>query len=233
MVIVVHDSVLFYTCFYLLPNQKACSSCSSSPYRQLQGFSGFRPSASIKRSSDFKSFKSKKMKAEVQWSREVTCLRFKDQKRIPDPDERIKLATMGLSNKLIMFNMSGDSSHIHEEILNAFPTLKDCGGSNLLRQGKGYHLIVLDPPNGGYTVKFLADVLNRAKLFVRPLQRDLTRGKIIASPRVVRRTNDGVITRSTSRRYACNSRIYGTFIRVTTSTRGRVDVAHEESRKFA
>ena len=114
------------------------------------------------------------MKAEVQWSREVTCLRFKDQKRIPDPDERIKLATMGLSNKLIMFNMSGDSSHIHEEILNAFPTLKDCGGSNLLRQGKGYHLIVLDPPNGGYTVKFLADVLNRAKLFVRPLQRDLS-----------------------------------------------------------
>ena len=104
----------------------------------------------------------------------MTCLRFKDETHLPDANERIKLATIGLSNKLITFNMSGDSYDIHEGILNAFPALKDCGGYQLLRQDKGHHLIVIDPPNGGYTVKFLADVLNRAKLFLRPLQRDIS-----------------------------------------------------------
>ena len=144
-----------------------------SSYRHLQGVLGFRPSLGAKRSGDFKSLKSKKLKPEAIWSREVTCLRFKDDVQIPDANERNKLAVMGLSNVLVMFNMSGDSFHIHEEILKAFPALKDCGGYNLLRQSKGSSLICIEPPHGGYTVKFLSDVMNRAKLFVRPLQRDI------------------------------------------------------------
>ena len=38
------------------------------------------------------------MKPEAIWSREVSCLRFKDEIQIPDANERIKLAVMGLSN---------------------------------------------------------------------------------------------------------------------------------------
>ena len=95
---------------------------------------------------------------------------MKDETCIPDANERIneriKLAVMGLSNKLVQFNMSGDRFHIHEQILNAFPPLKDCGGYSLLRQAKGCNLICIELPPSGYTVTFLADALNRAKLFI-------------------------------------------------------------------
>ena len=67
------------------------------------------------------------MKPVATWSYEVTCLLFKDQAQVPDANERIKLALMDLSNNLLM---SGDSFLIHEQILKAFPALKDCVGYN-------------------------------------------------------------------------------------------------------
>ena len=85
---------------------------------------------------------------------------------------------MGLGlTKLI----TGDADHIHCELLSKLPFLEKCGGYTLLRLGENSHsLIEIEGPETGITVSFLKDVLNQAKLYVRPLQSDITEDDVKA-----------------------------------------------------
>ena len=70
------------------------------------------------------------------------------------------------------FNMDGDAHHIHSEIVHAYPELELCGGYSLMRLGSGSSdLVMIEPPRGGLSVRYLRDI--PAKLFIRPLQRDI------------------------------------------------------------
>ena len=69
----------------------------------------------------------------------------------------------------------GNGSDVHDEILYAFPQLRDAGGYELLRvplRGRS-DLEQIPRPIGGYTVSFLKDVVKQAKIYIRPIQRDL------------------------------------------------------------
>ena len=108
------------------------------------------------------------------WSKESICLRYTDQHKAPDTEEKVKLAQMGLGFQELKFELECDSDHIHVVLLQAYPALETCGGYSLLRLGSGLSsLVTIEPPRGGFTVRYLRDILKAAKLFIRPIQKDI------------------------------------------------------------
>ena len=64
----------------------------------------------------------------------------------------------------------------HEDLLDAFPKLREGGGYELLRTAEGNTklLDVIPVPPGGYTASFLKDIVMQAKVYIRPVQKDLS-----------------------------------------------------------
>ena len=64
---------------------------------------------------------------------------------------------------------------LHHDLLEAFPKLRAGGGYELLRTSERNNrtLDVIPPPPSGYTVAYLKSVAGQAKIYVRPLQKDL------------------------------------------------------------
>ena len=65
---------------------------------------------------------------------------------------------------------------LHEEIISSFPRLKDGGGYELLRTKPENNrvLFVIPSPAGGYTVNYLKSIVNQAKVYIRPIQQNLS-----------------------------------------------------------
>ena len=86
------------------------------------------------------------------------------------------LMRAGLGKKQLTLFEGDDSCDLHSEILMAFPRLQDGGGYELLRVAESglRTLHVIPQPSDGYSVTFLKDVLRQAKVYIRPMQRDLT-----------------------------------------------------------
>jgi len=94
---------------------------------------------------------------------------------LPGTEERIELAKHGLGLKKLIFDSDGDAQHIHDIITTAYPVLIFCGGYTLMRLAENSReLVPIDCPDGGMTIPFLKDILQQAKLYVRPLQTDIT-----------------------------------------------------------
>ena len=72
--------------------------------------------------------------------------------------------------------MHGDSSDFYDSIIRAYPKLSSGGGFELLRSCDGNikELAVIPPPSGGYTVSYLKSIMAQAKVYIRPLQRNLS-----------------------------------------------------------
>ena len=67
------------------------------------------------------------------------------------------------------------------------PVLERCGGYTLLRLAENSHSMVeIEGPEAGTSVAYLKDILNHAKLYIRPLQKDITEAdmKPYAAPSV-------------------------------------------------
>ena len=85
------------------------------------------------------------------------------------------LAKLGLGLRELVFDSDGDADHVHSTILAAYPVLENCGGYTLLRLGSGSKsLVEIEGPETGITVPYLKDILNQAKLYITPLQCDIT-----------------------------------------------------------
>lgn len=105
------------------------------------------------------------------WKKECICLKDSEQEIKPSSEEKIKLAKIGLGLHKLVFEANGNAEHVHNTILDKFPVLEYCGGYSLLQLASNSHnFIEIDSPEGGTTVPFLRDVLNQAKLYIRPLQ---------------------------------------------------------------
>lgn len=137
---------------------------------------GFKPQGSAlkgKRSSQPRSIKKKKV---ATYTKETVCIKFQDQTWLPSTEEQIELARYGLGLKKLVYEADGDAQHIHDIITSNFPVLDSGGGYTLMRlKENSRELVPIDGPDGGMTVPFLKDILRQAKLFVRPLQSDITK----------------------------------------------------------
>jgi hypothetical protein len=121
--------------------------------------------------------KSKKKKLSL-WVHDFVCLSRTSDNKAPSSLEVGELLRAGLGRKQLSFPDDGDSSEVHSEIMAAFPKLKEGGGYELLRLndagGQRRELLLIQSPSEGYTVSFLREVLRQAKVYVRPVQRNLS-----------------------------------------------------------
>ena len=82
----------------------------------------------------------------------------------------------GLGEKRISLSADADAYEIYQELSYHFPKLCDAGGFELMRipEGGGKQLDVIAAPDCGYSVQYLKAVVHHAKIFIRPLQKDLS-----------------------------------------------------------
>lgn len=81
----------------------------------------------------------------------------------------------GLGEKRISLSAYGDAQDMYHELTFQFPKVCNAGGFELLRVPEGgKQLDVLASPANGYTVSYLIALVHHAKIFVRPLQKDLS-----------------------------------------------------------
>ena len=92
----------------------------------------------------------------------------------PTVEEDMALAKCGLGLKQLVFDSEGDAQHIHDVIMAQYPALVHCGGYTLLRLSGGSNLAEIESPDVGITVPYLKDIVHQAKLFITPLQCDIT-----------------------------------------------------------
>ena len=109
------------------------------------------------------------------WTRTFVCLEKKNATTPPSAFEKVSMALAGLEEKSICFSKGGNSQHVHEKILEAFPILEEAGGYEILRTGErgNRQLMVVSMPPGGYNVPYLKATIASAKGYIRPLQKDL------------------------------------------------------------
>ena len=64
---------------------------------------------------------------------------------------------------------------LHQKLLETFPGLQLCGGYQLCRCAPGSkRLEVIQPPPTGHTPLALANVIGQSRVYIRPLQRDIS-----------------------------------------------------------
>ena len=110
------------------------------------------------------------------WSHTFVCLANSSQDTVPDGDERASLQIAGLEEKKITFCSYSDAQEIYQELLYNFPKLSEAGGFELLRAAEGgvKQLDVIVAPDSGYSVSYLRAVVHHAKIYIRPMQRNLS-----------------------------------------------------------
>ena len=79
----------------------------------------------------------------------------------------------GLGCKKLSLLQCGNADDTHYEILDAFPKLQDAGGYEIMRASQSRQLEVVPNPVDGYTTAYLKDIFGQAKVYIRPIQRDL------------------------------------------------------------
>ena len=143
-------------------------------HKRLFGFKG--PGLSSVSRKRYKAHPRAAKKSKVAtYTKETICVKFADQTWMPSTEDRMELAKVGLGLKKLLFDADGNAQHIHDVITSNYPVLNTCGGYTLMRLAANSRgLIPIDGPDGGITVPFLKDILRQAKLFVRPLQTDVS-----------------------------------------------------------
>ena len=151
---------------------------TQSAYEEHRTLFNYRPSGSTRVTGKKSACRGGKLpppKKPTSWVKEAACLLYKHQVKPPTTEERIKLARVGLGAKELTFDSNGDAFHVHSVIMKHYPELEGCGGYSLMRLGSGSNeLVNITPQKGGVMcVSYLRDVLKSAKLYIRPLQKDL------------------------------------------------------------
>ena len=113
------------------------------------------------------------MKKLKTWSQTFICLSCPDQNEPPDSKTRAKLQPAGLGAKRLSLFQDGDPEELHEELVQQYPKLSSGGGYELLHASSNRKLEIIPVPQEGCSVNFLRSVVHRAKVYVRPIQRDL------------------------------------------------------------
>ena len=115
--------------------------------------------------------------AKSKWKKDCICLRHTDQTSRPSAEEKMVLARDGLGLAEVTFDYDGNACHIHEVLVEKFPQLDSCGSYTLCRlSDNSVNLIEIEHPAKGLSVAYLKDILNQAKLYIRPLQCDIQAG---------------------------------------------------------
>ena len=101
--------------------------------------------------------------------------------------EKAEPINAGLGPRKLSLLECGVSWEFHEEIMSAFLKLSDGGGYELMRTqpNNNRELCVIPPKSGGYTVEYLKNIVSQAKIFIRPIQKDLSLAPLVVNEELV------------------------------------------------
>ena len=110
------------------------------------------------------------------WTHTFICLSSTTQESVPHAQERAELQIAGLGEKKITMLADAGVSEIYSELSFHFPNLSTAGGFELMRtpEGGGKILDVIASPESGYNVPYLKAVVHQSKIYIRPLQQNLS-----------------------------------------------------------
>lgn len=113
--------------------------------------------------------------SEKKWQHAFVCLSQVGQFIPPDTADRVRLVQAGLGERRVSCSLESSAEALHQELLSAFPRLRDGGGYEFLKldETSRKQLSVVPPPLGGYNPSYLRAIFLQAKIFIRPLQRNL------------------------------------------------------------
>ena len=95
---------------------------------------------------------------------------------VPDANERVTLKMAGLGERRFAIDVASTAQDLCDALDSQFPRLVNGGGFELLRASEGCprELEVIPIPDDGYTAEYLKVIVYNAKLYIRPLQTDLS-----------------------------------------------------------
>lgn len=104
------------------------------------------------------------------------CLDRVDAERVPTTrSEKVTLEEAGLGEKSISFpDLECDHKAFHSTVLETFPKLREGGGYEMLRCKPASRDLVLMGPRVSSTPKLLKRRVGNGKVYIRPLQRNLS-----------------------------------------------------------
>ena len=122
----------------------------------------------------------KKIKQMLYWKKNSICLANCRQSLKPAPRERMQFVKIGLTSRIITFELEGTAWHVHDTITKEYPVLEECGGYTLLCLVENSHNLVEieEPLDGLITIQYLKDILNNAVLYICPLQCSISQEKM-------------------------------------------------------
>ena len=143
-----------------------------------------------------KNGKSAKQPEVATWTHAFVCLTEKSQVFLPSLQERFELKYAALGKKKLTVKIKDKAyEDLYGILLKELSLLSTAGGIDLMHTGFGARsktLKVIPVPYGysSYTIKYLKDILQQAKCYVRPIQKDL--------PMVIPLDNQGNLSTSTN-----------------------------------
>ena len=109
------------------------------------------------------------------WSHRFVCLDSTDAERIPTTQAaKMVLEEAGLGEKVIKVTIDCTPEEFHAVIMSAFPKLKDGGGFELCRCAPNSRDLVPITSKVASTPKLLKRRVGNGRVYIRPLQRDLS-----------------------------------------------------------
>jgi hypothetical protein len=110
------------------------------------------------------------------WSQNFYCLSSCRAENVPTSKAQKQAhEASGLGEKKVEVPFTATPDELHQVILATFPALEMCGGYQLCRCAAGSkRLKVIQSPVTGHTPLTLADVIGQSRVYIRPLQRDVS-----------------------------------------------------------
>ena len=105
------------------------------------------------------------------------CLAKTTDSESPSPNYKQQLNQAGMGEKKLVFEKNTSCSYFHDKLLEAFPKILKEGGYELLRAKyrSTSKLEILQPKSrSGHNVSDLKEMIASAKVYIRPIQRDLS-----------------------------------------------------------
>lgn len=112
------------------------------------------------------------------WRQKFFCLSSCTATTIPTTKaQKRALTSSGLGEKVISIDFTASSDDLHQKLLSVYPPLRVSGGYQLCKCVQNTRsLQVIEPPPSGHTPVTLAGVIGQSRIYVRPLQSDISLG---------------------------------------------------------
>ena len=108
------------------------------------------------------------------WTHNFLCLSSRFHNQVPGLQEKENLRVAGLGEQRVQIGVQATALQLHEKLLMVFPKLKEAGGYELLRcLPNSRTLVQISPPAGGHNPQTLKRNIGQARIYIRPVQKDL------------------------------------------------------------